>query len=1150
MAEPSQQRRVRESNFINIGVAGRKTGLSIQDTGQRDVDGMEDMDNFFSPEKVALPPRTVNGGASSSNGATSPVRAVSKFGSTILDQTATEATMQLVSSSGIEPTEALTQRRQLSLPPTTSRSPGRFSISGTPRRGSSMGPKSSPTRPLDSSPIRASSPVRRLDFSRNRRSTSVLGSPIRKTTPKPNGKAPTVVTKEPKAASQPPEPILEAVKEPAKQQVVARKKQLSLVEKAILEDTRSVQEAEPPSSPVLTVPKKKPAKRGLLSRKPIASKTFAFDDDETDDEAESGAEDTAKERDTVDDIVSRMLDDTTEVDLASTQEDVDMIDSPEMTRNLAEAEDITQIDDADEPELEPAKSKKTTKPHKLPTLEPTPVPDVVTQKKAGKSRKVVTPEPEPEEEEEDDDVEDFEPTILKKRGGKQMPTKKLAPAKAKKLAYVPNPVLEDDGEDEEEILEPVQPKRRAEKQPPAKKTAAKASESELESEEEEDEIMEPVQLKKRAEKQPPAKKPAAKKAPRPGPESEQEEEEEEEEEEEQDLEPTKFSKRGGKQAKKTAPVKKSVPSKGKKAQQIESESEPEPEPQPEKEEEEPEPIPMSKKRGGKQVPAKKPTATKSARATKKVPEPEPEPEVDDDETEEEEVQEPIQPKKRGGKKAQLEKAKPEQPAKLARRNAQRAPSPIQEEPVSEPEPEIPVSKGKNKGKGKAVAPLSPSTKKKSAKTSKVAANDDVEMGEAPSTSQANKKSAQDPAPSKGRGKKIPQAEKVVEPVLQEADDEVEEDVQEPPKKKPRGTAKPKTTRPIKSIVSSRAPKSTPKQPAKASRSRKPPSPQEEAEPAEDVQEDEAEEEAPPASQPRKGKAPASKKPPAKNAEKRKGKAPEPSTALSEETKGVQRVIHEKPPPTPRDESADAEGKRRSNRRRLAPLQFWKGEKVQYELGGVDGEDRWKSAVRMPEMVEVIRIESDEEEKVKRAPKKRTGSAAPTNKKRKRTVSKEEADEGESDPGEPDAWEQGIGLSEEDIGIKRGMVRKFPPYADEDGDDILEEIQLAYTKEKIVTSDVANGSFKFVKTFTQDGFGTGIMEIPPGGSKRVKSSGKMSLVFYMLLGRATVNIAGNRFRVGNLYSIENEFDSDAKMFFAQGRDILSEQAANEEEEEVD
>ncbi|KAF8242275.1 hypothetical protein K440DRAFT_617714 [Wilcoxina mikolae CBS 423.85] len=957
MAEPTQQRRVRESNFMNIGVAGRKTGLSIQDTGQRDVDGMEDMDNFFSPEKVALPPpRTVNGGTSSSNEATSPVGAVSKFESTIIDQTATEATMQLVSSSGIEPTEALTQRRQLSLPPATSRSPVRFTVSGTPRRGSSIGPKSSPTRPLDSSPIRASSPARRLDFSRNRRSTSVLGSPIRKTTPKPNGKAPTVVIKEPKAASQPPEPVLEAVKEPAKQPVVARKKQLSLVKKAILEeDTRSVQEAEPPSLPVLPVPKKKPAKCGLLSGKPTASKTFAFDDDETDDEAESGAEDTTKERNTVDDIVSRMLDDTTEVDLASTQEDVDMIDSPEMTRDLAEAEDITQVDDADEPEPEPAKSKKTTKPRKLPTPEPAPVLDVVTQKKAGKSRKVATPEPEPEEEEEeDDDVEDLEPTLLKKRGGKQVPAKKPAPAKAKKLAPVPNPVLEDVGEDEE------------------------------------DEIVEPVQPKKRAEKQPPAKKPAAKKAP-------------------------------------------------------------------------------------------------------------------------------------------------------------------------EPEPEVPVAKGKNKGKGKAVAPLSPSTKKKSAKTSKVAVNDDVEMGEAPSTSQANKKSAQDPASSKGRGKKIPQAEKVVEPVLQEADDEVEEDVQEPPKKKPRGTAKPKTTRPIKSIVSNRAPKSIPKQPAKAPRSRKPPSPQEEeAEPAEDIQEDEAEEEAPPASRPRKGKAPASKKPPAKNAEKRKEKAPEPSTALSEETKGIQRVIHEKPPPTPRDESADAEGKRRSNRRRLAPLQFWKGEKVQYELGGVDGEDRRKSAVRMPEMVEVIRIESDEEEKAKRAPRKRMGSAAPTSKKRKRTVSKEEADEGESDPGEPDAWEQGIGLSEEDVGIKRGMIRKFPPYADEDGEDILEEIQLAYTKEKIVTSDVANGSFKFVKTFTQDGFGTGIMEIPPGGSKRVKSSGKMSLVFYMLLGRATVNIAGNRFRVGkggqfmvprgNLYSIENEFDSDAKMFFAQGRDILSEQAAAEEEEE--
>jgi len=81
----------------------RKTGLSIQDTGQRDDDGMEDLDNFFSPEKAAPPPRNVNGRANSSNGATSPVAAVSKFESTTMEHTATEATMQIASSTRFLP---------------------------------------------------------------------------------------------------------------------------------------------------------------------------------------------------------------------------------------------------------------------------------------------------------------------------------------------------------------------------------------------------------------------------------------------------------------------------------------------------------------------------------------------------------------------------------------------------------------------------------------------------------------------------------------------------------------------------------------------------------------------------------------------------------------------------------------------------------------------------------------------------------------------------------------------------------------------------------------------------------------------------------------------------------------------------------------
>ncbi|KAK9318664.1 kinetochore CENP-C fungal-like protein [Lipomyces starkeyi] len=50
MQSPISKRAPRPSNFAEIGVVGRKTGIRIADTGNRDAYGMENMDAFFSPD--------------------------------------------------------------------------------------------------------------------------------------------------------------------------------------------------------------------------------------------------------------------------------------------------------------------------------------------------------------------------------------------------------------------------------------------------------------------------------------------------------------------------------------------------------------------------------------------------------------------------------------------------------------------------------------------------------------------------------------------------------------------------------------------------------------------------------------------------------------------------------------------------------------------------------------------------------------------------------------------------------------------------------------------------------------------------------------------------------------------------------------------
>ncbi|KAJ8071077.1 hypothetical protein OCU04_001422 [Sclerotinia nivalis] len=55
-ASPPARRRTganRENQYLfNLGVKGRKTGVELPDTGIRDADGLEPMDDIFSPDKT------------------------------------------------------------------------------------------------------------------------------------------------------------------------------------------------------------------------------------------------------------------------------------------------------------------------------------------------------------------------------------------------------------------------------------------------------------------------------------------------------------------------------------------------------------------------------------------------------------------------------------------------------------------------------------------------------------------------------------------------------------------------------------------------------------------------------------------------------------------------------------------------------------------------------------------------------------------------------------------------------------------------------------------------------------------------------------------------------------------------------------------
>ena len=67
------------------------------------------------------------------------------------------------------------------------------------------------------------------------------------------------------------------------------------------------------------------------------------------------------------------------------------------------------------------------------------------------------------------------------------------------------------------------------------------------------------------------------------------------------------------------------------------------------------------------------------------------------------------------------------------------------------------------------------------------------------------------------------------------------------------------------------------------------------------------------------------------------------------------------------------------------------------------------------------------------------------------------------------------------------------------------LAVAYSFDAIEMRDIDGADFKFAKTLTLDFFGSGMVDLPPGGAKRVKNSRKMQMVFFVFYGRVEVNM---------------------------------------------
>ncbi|KAI0974874.1 Mif2/CENP-C like-domain-containing protein [Xylaria arbuscula] len=229
---------------------------------------------------------------------------------------------------------------------------------------------------------------------------------------------------------------------------------------------------------------------------------------------------------------------------------------------------------------------------------------------------------------------------------------------------------------------------------------------------------------------------------------------------------------------------------------------------------------------------------------------------------------------------------------------------------------------------------------------------------------------------------------------------------------------------------------------------------------------------------------------------------------------------------------------RSGRASFKPLEWWKGEHVEYDEHEENiFADSGKRHFKMPSVKGIVRTEESLE------PASRRRGRPPAGRKPGRRPSAV----AEEEEIERDDWEYDPGRVIGNVISWQPEYEFNPP--DEEEDDIeLDQEELAISENAIHLKDIKDATFKFAKTLTLPFFGAGIVDLPPGAEKRTKNSRTRYLVFFVHTGNVQVTVASTEFAIAkggiffvprsNNYSILNDTDRPARIFFAQGNEMVA------------
>lgn len=204
--------------------------------------------------------------------------------------------------------------------------------------------------------------------------------------------------------------------------------------------------------------------------------------------------------------------------------------------------------------------------------------------------------------------------------------------------------------------------------------------------------------------------------------------------------------------------------------------------------------------------------------------------------------------------------------------------------------------------------------------------------------------------------------------------------------------------------------------------------------------------------------------------------------------------------TPAD---DTVARTRSGRISIKPLAYWRNERCIFTEGSQDTGSDTLDGARFPlNRIDYV-VRNDEIVESGPGKKGRRQTAAKGKGKAKPKVRQEEESDvdaaSDSENNDPNAeeWELNSGTLKANVAV-------WDPENQVHG-DLTETVDIAHSAGAIETKEVKGSTFRYAKLLSTGFFGTGVVDLLPGGVKKSKNSRKMHMSFFVAYGRVTVEV---------------------------------------------